>query len=137
MLDNEDPRTVEGILLAAGVSSGDLEAIRRMRPPEAERCLEAFKARFKMGFRSLSKQWHPDITGGDAQKAEMLRVLVLLQKAIQALVLPRVPVAPSQAPVRRGVVVHYYPDQGGVVRTRVDSYSSAMAFSTMGRGFRR
>ena len=113
MLEREDSRQVESMLLNLGFSTKELNAANTSEPK-----LVAFKARFKSAFRRLSKCLHPD-QGGDPER---FRLLLVLKKHIEDLVV--VPEA-SILPKQRVVVIHYYQETNGKARTRVDSALAA------------
>ncbi len=67
---SEHPLTIRALGIL-GIDLGELCAIER-RPPNAEACLDAFKAKVKSGFKSAVLKHHPD-KGGNPETFILLR----------------------------------------------------------------
>lgn len=112
-----DPRKVEFVLRAMGLTSDTLRKIQQLpTQAEADIQLAAFKKAFKAGFRRLAQKWHPDHSQNDPTKTEWFQHLTDLKIQIDKLQVQ------IQAPQRaaRGVVIHYYPTTQPAKTAKVD-----------------
>jgi len=127
MIDREDPKKIEALFRDAGIFAEDFNSVRFAKTQEdADHRLASLKTKFKVGFKRLALELHPDRNSGDSAKSERLRILVLLKSHVERLQAPRI----KPVTYTRGVVIHYYPTQNGV-RQVVEPHHSATTVASM------
>lgn len=103
-----DAEKVEFILMKMGINDRHISAFRAAPTQElADKNLAKFRELFKIGYRRLVKEWHPDHNGGDPRKTELFQVLSDLRVWVADLKV--VIQTPVPARGRKGVAIHYYP----------------------------